>query len=93
MSQYELLGFERSRSPKKKYDAILSLKSIYPHDIVRVPFGDVRYAQYEDTTGLRLYSRLDHLSPARRDRFRKRHAGFLRSGYFSPSYFAYFYLW
>lgn len=91
MTQYDLLGFEKSHLPAKKYNAVLAEKATGRE--IRVPFGAVGYAQYEDTTGLGLYTKQNHLNEARRARFRQRFTGFIRAGYFSPSYFAYFYLW
>lgn len=90
-SSYELLGFERSHLPMKKYNAIL--RNRITGAVVRVPFGAVGYGQFKDSTGLGIYSRLDHNDPTRRNNFHARQIGYVKPGYFSPSYFSLFYLW
>jgi hypothetical protein len=57
-----------------------------------VPFGDVRYQQYRDTTPLKLYKHLDHNDIKRRELYRKRHAGEEKNKY-SSGYFSYYLLW
>lgn len=91
MNQYMFERFERSNNLNKKYDAILKNKQNNKH--VRVPFGDKKYEQYEDKTGLGLYNNLNHLDNKRRIAFRKRHGYFLKPGFFSPGYFSYYFLW
>jgi hypothetical protein len=91
MADYDLIAFEKSHLPKKKYNAILANKKTGRE--VRIPFGAKNYYQYEDSTGLNLYKKFNHYDPERRRRFQKRHEGFLRKGMYSPSYFSFFYLW
>ena len=91
MRDYDLIGFERSHLPRKKYNAILADKRTGRE--VRVPFGAKGYEQFSDTTGLNLYQGWDHNDKKRRTRFVKRHIGFLKPGMFSPSYFSIHYLW
>lgn len=88
---YKLEGFEPSHLKTKKYNAVLSDKD--SGRLVRVPFGDPTYAQFKDSTGLGIYSHLDHGDHARRKAFRKRHTVFLKPGMFSPAYFSLKYLW
>lgn len=92
---YSLVRFEKSKKPQKKYDAILKNKKT--KKIVRVPFGGkhsngVPYQQYKDSTGLGLYSHLNHNDRKRRDAYRSRHKHDNLNSY-SPGYFAMRYLW
>ena len=57
-----------------------------------IPFGDIRYQQYKDQTGLGLYSDKDHGDPKRRQSYRKRHEG-EQNHMFSSGYFSFYYLW
>jgi len=88
---YKFKGFEKSDAQNKKYNAIIVDKITKKE--TRIPFGDSRYSQYKDVTGLGLYSKNDTLDKKRRDLYRLRHAKDLKDGYFSPGYFAYYYLW
>jgi len=90
-SDYKLLGYEKSTRKNKMYDAILQKKS--DNKIIRVPFGDIRYENYQDLTGLNLYQHLIHGDKERRKRYQNRHKVFLKNGYYSPSYFSYHCLW
>ena len=85
--------FMRSTLKHKKY-------------MVRTPqgklihFGDKRFSQYRDSTGLGLYSHLDHNDPKRRAKYRKRHKAIKtadgRPAYLDKeqaAYYAYNYLW
>jgi hypothetical protein len=85
---YEFLGFEKSRNKYKKYDAILYKNNRYK----RVPFGASSYQQYKDTTGLGLYTKLNHNDKERRRLYRLRHAGEQKNLY-SSGYFSWYYLW
>ena len=58
--------FAKSSRKGKKY------KATFPDGKV-VHFGASSYPQYKDSTGLGLYSHKDHLDPARRKDFWKRH--------------------
>jgi hypothetical protein len=40
-----------------------------------IHFGDNRYQQYKDSTGLGVYSSKDHLDPTRRSSYFFRHSG------------------
>lgn len=87
------MKFEKSNIANKKYSVITPKGK-------KIHFGDTRYEHYKDTTGLKLYSNLDHLDEKRRSAYRKRHSKILtKSGtpaYLDkeqPSYYAYNYLW
>jgi hypothetical protein len=88
---YKLKGFEKSDTLNKKYDAILINKTTKKQ--TRVPFGDSNYGQFKDSTGLNLYSKNDTLDKKRRDLYRNRHKKDLKTGFYSPGHFSYFYLW
>lgn len=90
MENYKFIGFQESRRKNKKYDAILRNEKTLKYKYV--PFGDKRYEQYKDNTGLNIYSHLDHNDKMRRKNYRKRHykTHFKK---FSPSYFSWHYLW
>jgi hypothetical protein len=91
ISKWKILRFEPSNTKGKKYDAILTMKS--PGNTARVPFGSSYYEQYKDTTGLRKYSRFDHLNKKRQTSYIARHKGFIKDGFYSPGYFSMRYLW
>jgi hypothetical protein len=90
--QYKFVKFERSKNLEAKYDAILENKQNKRR--VRVPFGNRSYEQWRDTTGLKLYSHLDHNDQRRRASYRARHGA---QGYqnrkYSPAYFSWNFLW
>ena len=90
--QFRLVRFERSRNKNKKYDAIL--EDVKTKRIQRVAFGSRRplYEQYRDSTGLKLYSRLDHGDEERKKNYLARHEK-TRHKKFSPSWFSAMYLW
>jgi len=90
-SQYSLDKLQKSKRKFKKYDAVLINK--INNKIVTIPFGDNRYEQFKDTTGLKLYSNKDHGDKKRRELYRARHAKDVREGYYSAGYFAMKYLW
>ena len=86
---YKLVGF--SQGPRnKKYSAILQNKRT--GKFVMVHFGDKSYQQYRDSTGLGLYSGLDHGDKKRRALYRIRHANDNKDTY-SPGFFSWKYLW
>jgi hypothetical protein len=83
--------FQKSNTEHKKYDAILENKETKRNKTL--PFGDRRYQQYQDTTGLGIYTHKDHKDKERRLNYRKRHRGFIRKNFYSPGYFSLNYLW
>lgn len=88
--KYRLIKFEKSNTKHKKYDAIL--KHIGNGKIKRIPFGDKRYEQYKDSTGLDLYSHKDHGDRKRLQSYRMRHAKTAKNK-FSSSWFSWHFLW
>jgi hypothetical protein len=68
----------------KKYMAVFADKTV-------VHFGDNRYGQYKDTTKLKLYSRLDHKDPKRKDSYYARHG--VDAALYTPHWFSHKYLW
>ena len=85
---YKFIRFEKSSTAHKKYDALLLNKQT--GKTVRVSFGDNRYQQYKDRTGLGLYSHMDHHDAQRRKNYLTRHGGDkdykYSSGWFSARY-------
>ena len=89
--EYKLLRFEKSKARNKKYTAIIENKKT--GKIKKINFGDSRYEHYKDSTGLNIYSNLDHNDSKRRKRYRERHKIHLDKSFYSPAYFSWFYLW
>jgi len=90
MKNHRLLGFEASKTKNKMYDAILISNT---GQLIKVPFGDKRFENYQDKTSMNLYPHLIHGDKERRKRYQSRHEVFLKEGYYSPSYFSFYYLW
>ena len=91
MDDYKLLGFRKSTKEFKKYDAIL--KDRKTGKIKYMSFGDNRFDNFRDMTGLDLYPDKIHNDKKRRLLYRLRHHHNVRYGYWSPSWFSYFVLW
>jgi hypothetical protein len=89
-SEYKIKEFSVSNKKNKKYDVILENKKT--KKTKTLSFGDFRYQHYKDKV-LGVYSYLDHNDKKRRDRYHKRHIGFIKHGYYSPGYFSLMYLW
>ena len=88
------MKFERSTRKNKKYMVTT------PSGKKIVHFGDTRYQHYRDSTGLKLYSNLDHLDKKRRDNYRTRHKSIMlkngKPAYLDreqPAYWSFHYLW
>jgi hypothetical protein len=90
-SQYKFVGFRKSKTKGKMYDA--KLKSRTTGKIKHVAFGSSSYQNYRDVTGLNLYPRLIHGDKERRRRYHVRHKHYVKVGYYSAGYFAMKYLW
>lgn len=88
---YKFKKFIKSPIKFKKYRAILVDKK--SNKEITLDFGDNRYEQYNDSTGLGIYSHKNHNDKKRRTNYRNRHKYFLKDGYFSPGYFSYYFLW
>lgn len=88
-----MLSFRKSNRKNKKYSVTTpSGKTLH--------FGDSRYEHYKDSTGLGLYSNLDHKDKQRQQRYLARAKGIknkdgkLTSGDpESPNYYSIKYLW
>lgn len=91
IKQYKLVGFARSNTKHKQYDALLEDRRT--KKIIIIPFGDSRYQNFADRTGLNLYPELIHGDWLRRKSYRQRHKGYLKKGYYSPGWFSWHYLW
>lgn len=88
---YKLWGYKKSNTKNKMYDAILINKKT--GKTVNIPFGDKRYENYRDMTGLDLYPQLIHNDKERRRLYRLRHQKDIKKGFYSPGWFSYFILW
>lgn len=88
-SRYMLRGFRISKKANRKYDAILSDK-YGTH--VYIPFGDIRYEHYKDSTPDTKFDFLNNFDERRKKRYYKNHAKEYNNKY-SPGYFSLVYLW
>ncbi len=89
-TDYNLKGFRKSNIKGKMYDAILENKET--KRLKHIPFGSMMQ-NYQDKTGLNMYPHLIHGDKARRKNYRARASGKVKEGYYSPSFFSYYYLW
>lgn len=89
--EYSFIKFERSHLKNKKYNAVLVNRKSCKE--VRVPFGHPGYQQYKDSTGLGLYSHLDHGDKARRAAYRLRHKKDIDPENYTPGNYALNFLW
>ena len=88
--RFRFIKFQKSKTKFKKYDGII--EDVKTRRRQTVPFGDVRFEQYRDSTGLKLYSRLDHNDEKRRQNYLARHES-TRHKKWSPSWFSSVFLW
>ena len=91
MKEWGLAGFKKSKVKDKMYAAIIYNKQTKRRRTLN--FGSVHYQNFRDVTGLNLYPHLIHGDKKRRDLFHARHKGFIKEGYYSPSFFSYYFLW
>ena len=91
MHEYKFIKFKKSNSKGKKYDAILQHKQTQRH--VSIPFGDQKFQQFFDSTGLGLYSHKDHKDKERRRRYIARHNVFIKPNMYSAGYYSLKFLW
>lgn len=89
---FDFLGFKKSNKKDKMYSAIIREKKD-KQNIKIIDFGHSGYMNFQDKTGLNLYSHLIHNDIKRRERYRKRAAHLVKDEYYSPSYFSYYFLW
>ena len=91
MKDWKFIGFRKSNTKLKKYDSLIKNKQTGKIKII--PFGSSSYSQYKDSTGLGLYSHLDHNDKERRRRYKTRHQVYIKKGYYSAGYFSMRFLW
>lgn len=89
--EWMLLGFRKSKTEDKRYGAYLQHKK--NERIIIINFGSTHYESYHDKTGLDLYNHLIHGDNERRKKYITHNRVFLREGYYSSSFFSYYYLW
>jgi hypothetical protein len=89
MADWKVIGIVPSKARFKKYTAVLSSGK----RTISLNFGDSRYPQYKDSTGVGKFSHLDHGDTKRRANYKARHSGYIRKGYYSPGFFSLKYLW
>lgn len=80
-----MFTLHKSTRKHKKYMAILSSSR------KKVHFGDNRYQQFKDSTGLGIYSHLDHGDTRRKQLYYARHGKATEK--FTPKWFSHKYLW
>lgn len=88
--RFRHIKFQRSKTTGKKYDAII--EDVKTRKRQRVPFGSAIHEQYKDTTGLKLYSHLNHNDEKRRKNYLARHEK-TRHKIYSPSWYSANFLW
>jgi hypothetical protein len=91
MNEYTFVRFQKSNRKGKKYDAVLKNKKTKRE--TRIPFGQLGYQHYRDSTGLGIYSNLNHNDDKRRKSYKARHSVYIKSSMYSAGYFSMKYLW
>ena len=81
------IKFSKSKREGKKY----KVEFDYKGERYKVHFGALGYAQFKDSTPLKLYKDLDHGDKERRARYYLRHKK--TKNVFSPRYWSNNYLW
>lgn len=69
----KLISIEKAKAKNKKYKAIVENKKTKKRRSIN--FGDNRYEQYKDSTGLGHFSSKNHNDKKRRDNYFSRHSG------------------
>ncbi len=82
------VNIAKSSDPEKKYQA--SFVNPKTDRINTVHFGASSYPQYEDVTGLGIYTHENHNDKNRRDNYYSRHG---KADKFSPKFFSHMFLW
>lgn len=90
MEDYQFVEIVKSKADNKKYAGIL--KNRKTGKLKTVNFGSSSNQQYFDSTGLGLYTHLNHNDKKKRENFKKRFARLLDKKY-SATWFANKYLW
>ncbi len=81
LNRFEIV---KSTRKNKKYD-------VYENGKYLLSFGDNRYAQYKDSTGLGVYTHLNHLDRDRRRLYYARHGKYAEP--YTAKWFSHFFLW
>ena len=79
----------KSKAKNKKYSVYVKSNNKKGYKIIH--FGDSRYEQYEDTTGLGHFSHKNHFDKERRKRYYDRHGRNPKK--YSAKWFSHKYLW
>lgn len=88
--RFRHIRFERSKKTGKKYDAII--EDCKTRKTQRIPFGNIQLSHYQDTTGLKIYSHLDHHDEKKRKDYLEAYKK-TNSLKYSSSWYSYIYLW
>jgi hypothetical protein len=88
--RFRHLRFERSKTPGKKYDAII--EDHKTRKTQRIPFGNIKSSHYQDTTGLKLYSHLDNHDEKLKDKYFESYRKQNNKKY-SPEWYSLNFLW
>jgi len=79
----------KSKAKNKKYSVYVRADNERGYKIIH--FGDSRYGQYKDSTGVGAYSHKDHGDLERKKRYYQRHSR--NPAHDTPGYFSNKYLW
>lgn len=96
-----LIKIEKATAKNKKYSAIVRNKTTKKER--KINFGDSRYENYKDSTGLGLYTSKNHGDKKRRKNYFMRHSGEntkkeaiekeKKKGIFTPKLLSHLFLW
>lgn len=82
-----LIFYDRNITPSnKKYSVLTPSRKL-------IHFGATDYEHYKDSTGLNIWSHLDHNDHVRRNRYRLRHRNDNINNPEYPGYYSWWYLW
>jgi hypothetical protein len=91
MNSHTFLKNEKAISKGKKYTALIQNNE--SGKIKKINYGSSINQQYEDKTGLGMYTHKNHKDKDKRENYKKRHNVYIKQGFFSPGYFSMKYLW
>ena len=96
-----IVRIEQAKAKNKKYSAIVRNKSTKKER--KINFGDSRYENFNDSTGLGLYTSKNHGDKKRREAYFSRHSGVKtkkealkkerKSGKYTAKLLSHMYLW
>jgi hypothetical protein len=99
----KIIKFEKSKRKGKKYT--VTVKNKKSKKTRKIHFGATGYAQYRDSTPLKLYKSKDHKDIKRMKRYYSRHSGMKKrqasikkeisksKGLYNPKIMSHIYLW